>query len=263
MNTTATPAIEFADLTKSYAQTVVLGPVSGAFDRGGITALVGPNGAGKSTLLTILGRLLTPDSGTALLNGRAVASMKPTEIARTLAILRQENGVNARLTVRDLVAFGRFPHSRGRLTTDDVRHIDDALGFLGLTELSDRFLDELSGGQRQRAYVAMTLAQDTEVILLDEPLNNLDMRHQVGMMGQLRRAADELGKTIILVVHDLNFAAAYADRIVALKHGSIAASGTPAEIMDSELLTGIFQTPVAVHSVNGLRVAVYAGMDRR
>ncbi|MDP0399496.1 iron ABC transporter ATP-binding protein [Tsukamurella strandjordii] len=259
----STPAIEFADLTKSYAETVVLGPVSGVFERGGVTALVGPNGAGKSTLLTILGRLLTPDAGTAKLDGVEVGSMKPTQIARKLAILRQENGVNARLTVRDLVGFGRFPHSRGRLTAEDVRHIDDALGFLGLTELSDRFLDELSGGQRQRAYVAMTLAQDTEVILLDEPLNNLDLRHQVGMMGQLRRAADELGKTIILVVHDLNFAAAYADRIVALKNGAIAAAGTPAEIMDSDLLTEIFETPVAVHAVEGLRVAVYAGMDRR
>lgn len=257
------PAIEFADLTKSYAETVVLGPVSGEFHRGGVTALVGPNGAGKSTLLSILGRLLEQDAGTALLDGRDVRSMKPTEVARRLAILRQENGVNARLTVRDLVAFGRFPHSRGRLTAEDVRHVDDALGFLGLTELADRFLDELSGGQRQRAYVAMTLAQDTEVILLDEPLNNLDMRHQVGMMSRLRRAADELRKTIILVVHDLNFAAAYSDRIVALKDGAIAASGTPAEIMNGALLSGIFETEVAVHTVEGLHVAVYAGLGRR
>ncbi|WP_225535784.1 ABC transporter ATP-binding protein [Tsukamurella tyrosinosolvens] len=254
------PAIAFTDLTKTYAETVVLGPVSGEFTRGGVTALVGPNGAGKSTLLTILGRLLTPDSGTALLEGTDIRSMKPTEVARKLAILRQENGVNARLAVRDLVAFGRFPHTKGRMTADDVRHVDEALGFLGLTELADRFLDELSGGQRQRAYVAMTLAQDTDVILLDEPLNNLDMRHQVGMMRRLRRAADELGKTIILVVHDLNFAAAYSDRIVALKNGAIAASGAPSEIMTGELLTEIFETPVAVHVLEGGPVAVYAGL---
>ncbi|WP_269434203.1 iron ABC transporter ATP-binding protein [Tsukamurella sputi] len=259
-STDTVSALAFTDLTKKYAETVVLGPVSGEFSRGGVTALVGPNGAGKSTLLTILGRLLTPDSGTALLEGTDIGTMKPTEVARKLAILRQENGVNARLTVRDLVAFGRFPHSRGRMTADDERHVDEALGFLGLTELSDRFLDELSGGQRQRAYVAMTLAQDTDVILLDEPLNNLDMRHQVGMMRRLRRAADELGKTIILVVHDLNFAAAYADRIVALKNGTIAASGAPSEIMTGELLTEIFETPVAVHVLEGGPVAVYAGL---
>nr|WP_248492184.1 ATP-binding cassette domain-containing protein [Tsukamurella sp. PLM1] len=250
----------FTDLTKKYAETVVLGPVSGEFSRGGVTALVGPNGAGKSTLLTILGRLLTPDAGAALLDGVEIRSMKPTAVARKLAILRQENGVNARLTVRDLVAFGRFPHSRGRMTAEDVRHVDEALGFLGLTDLEDRFLDELSGGQRQRAFVAMTLAQDTDVILLDEPLNNLDMRHQVSMMRRLRRAADELGKTIILVVHDLNFAAAYSDRIVALKNGTIAASGAPSEIMTADLLTEIFETPVAVHHLQGGPVAVYAGL---
>jgi len=252
--------IEFADLTKSYGDSTVLGPVSGAFPRGGVTALVGPNGAGKSTLLTIIGRLIDATSGTASLDGRPIASFKPAELAQRLAILRQENGVNARLSVRDLVAFGRFPHSRGRLTAQDETKIDEAIGFLGLEEFADRFLDELSGGQRQRAYVAMTLAQDTDVILLDEPLNNLDMRHQVRMMSQLRRAADALDKTIIVVVHDLNFAAAYADRIVVLQGGDIVASGTPAEIMDSDLLTEIFRTTVRVHVLDGVPVAVYAGL---
>ena len=138
--------------------------------------------------------------------------------------------------------------------------IDDAIGFLGLDDLADRFLDELSGGQRQRAYVAMVLAQDTDVILLDEPLNNLDMRHQVRMMDRLREAADQLGKTIIVVVHDLNFAAAYADRIMVLRDGDVAAVGTPREIMRSDLLTEIFGTTVRVHDLDGLPVAVYAGL---
>ncbi|WP_084638272.1 ABC transporter ATP-binding protein [Gordonia shandongensis] len=252
--------IEFADLTKSYGRATVLGPVSGEFPSGGVTALVGPNGAGKSTLLTILGRLVDASSGTATIDGVPVSQFKPAQIARRLAILRQENSVNARLSVRDLVAFGRFPHSRGRLTADDHATVDDAIGFLGLADLADRFLDELSGGQRQRAYVAMTLAQDTDVILLDEPLNNLDMRHQVRMMDRLRDAADALDKTIIVVVHDLNFAAAYADRIIVLRDGTIAASGTPAEIMRSELLTEIFGTTVRVHVLDGIPVAVYAGL---
>ncbi|MFC0313875.1 ABC transporter ATP-binding protein [Gordonia phosphorivorans] len=251
--------IEFHQLTKSYAENVVLGPVSGDFGDGGLTALVGPNGAGKSTLLTIIGRLLTPTSGTATLDGVAIASLKPREAAKKLAVLRQENGVNARLTVRDLVSFGRFPHSRGRLDAEDERLVAEAIAFLELDDLADRFLDELSGGQRQRAFVAMTLAQDTPVILLDEPLNNLDIRHQVSMMGQLRRAADLLGRTIVVVIHDLNFAAAYADRIIALKKGTIVASGSPAEIMRSELLSDIFETTVDVHTLEGLPVAVYAG----
>nr|WP_246371899.1 ATP-binding cassette domain-containing protein [Gordonia humi] len=238
-----------------------MGPVSGEFSSGGVTALVGPNGAGKSTLLTILGRLIDATSGTALLDGKEISSYKATQIATRLAILRQENSVNARLSVRDLVAFGRFPHSRGRLSSDDEVKIDDAIGFLGLHDLADRYLDELSGGQRQRAYVAMVLAQDTDVILLDEPLNNLDMRHQVRMMDRLRDAADALGKTIIVVVHDLNFAAAYADRIVVLRDGRIAASGTPAEIMRSDLLTEIFGTTVRVHQLDGVPVAVYAGLS--
>ena len=252
--------IEFHELTKSYAEKVVLGPVSGQFDDGGITALVGPNGAGKSTLLTIIGRLLSATSGTALLDGDDITTLKPRDVARRLAVLRQENGVNARLSVRDLVSFGRFPHSRGHLNDEDQRIVAEAITFLQLDDLADRYLDELSGGQRQRAFVAMTLAQDTPVILLDEPLNNLDIRHQVSMMSQLRRAADELGRTIVVVIHDLNFAAAYADRIVALKGGTIAASGTPEEIMQSPLLSEIFETTVDVHCFDGQRVAVYAGL---
>lgn len=252
--------IAFSELTKSYAETMVLGPVSGSFETGGLTALVGPNGAGKSTLLTIIGRLLSPSSGTVTLDGDDLTSLKSREIARRLAILRQENGVNARLTVRDLVAFGRFPHSHGRITAEDEVIIARAIDFLALNDLTDRFLDELSGGQRQRCFVAMTLAQDTPIILLDEPLNNLDIAHQVSMMRQLRRAADELGRTIVVVIHDLNFAAAYADRIVVLKDGTIAAGGTPAEIMRAELLTGIFATEVQVHELGGTRVAVYAGL---
>ncbi|WP_268595839.1 ATP-binding cassette domain-containing protein, partial [Escherichia coli] len=141
---------------------------------------------------------------------------------RRLAILRQDNHLPLRLTVRDLVAFGRYPHTGGRLTLDDKVHIDRAIAYLELEPLADRYLDEMSGGQRQRAFVAMVLCQDTRYVLLDEPLNSLDMKHAVAMMGTLRRAADELGKTVVLVLHDINFASAYADRIVAMKAGRVA-----------------------------------------
>ncbi len=249
--------ITVSGVTKVYGDTRVLGPIDLELPAGGITALVGPNGAGKSTLLTIMGRLIAPTTGRVTIAGRDVATTPGRELAKLLSILRQENHFITRLTVRDLVGFGRFPHSRGRLTAADHEQIDRAIAFLKLEEITDRYLDQLSGGQRQRAYVAMVLAQDTEYILLDEPLNNLDIRHAVSMMTQLRMAADELGKTIVIVVHDLNFAAAYADRIVVLNQGQVAHVGTPTEIMCPEVLTGVFETPFRITNHDGYPLAVY------
>ncbi|NJQ07377.1 iron ABC transporter ATP-binding protein [Streptomyces lonarensis] len=249
--------IQFSDLHKAYQGDTVLGPVTGAIEKGGITSIVGPNGAGKSTLLTMMGRLLDPTGGRVTIEGRDVFTTKSREMAQQLSILRQENQFTARLRVRELVAFGRFPHSQGRLTEDDHRHVAEALEFLSLTQLADRYLDQLSGGQRQRAYVAMVLAQDTDYVLLDEPLNNLDMKHSVLMMRQLRRAADELGRTIVLIIHDINFAAAHSDRIMALRDGEIVTTGTIPEIMRPEVLTDVFDTPVSVLEVDGRPVAVY------
>ncbi|MFE4634630.1 ABC transporter ATP-binding protein [Streptomyces sp. NPDC056773] len=249
--------IEFRDVRKEYQGRTVLGPVSGTIPAGGVTSLVGPNGAGKSTLLTVLGRICEPTAGTVTVDGVDVHAAKSQDVARILSVLRQENHFTARVTVRELVGFGRFPHSRGRTTPRDTALVEEALEFLDLGGLSHRYLDQLSGGQRQRAYVAMVLAQDTDYILLDEPLNNLDMKHSVRMMRQLRRAADELGRTIVLIVHDINFAAAYSDRIIALRDGRIAASGSAAELMRDEVLTGIFDTPVRVHRIEDRAVAVY------
>lgn len=249
--------ITLTDVSKSYGGLRVLGPIDLQIPAGGVTALVGPNGAGKSTLLTIVGRLTEPTTGIVTVGGLDVARTPSRELARVVSILRQENHFVTRLTVRDLVGFGRFPHSGGRLTPDDQRHVDEALRFLDLQDLSHRYLDQLSGGQRQRAYVAMVLAQDTDCILLDEPLNNLDMRHAVGMMRQLRRAADELGKTVVVVIHDINFAAAYADRIVALTGGTVACAGTPHEIMRPDVLESVFHTPIAVRDDGDYPLAVY------
>ena len=159
--------------------------------------------------------------------------------------------------MRDLVAFGRYPHTGGRLTLDDKAHIDRAIAYLELEPLADRYLDEMSGGQRQRAFVAMVLCQDTRYLLLDEPLNSLDMKHAVAMMGTLRRAADELGKTVVLVLHDINFASAYADRIVAMKAGRVAHHGTPAELIRPEVLGALYEVPIDVHEIGGKRICVY------
>jgi iron complex transport system ATP-binding protein len=238
--------ISLDNVSRSYSDEVTIGPVTLEIPHGGVTALVGPNGAGKSTLLTMVGRLQKPDSGSITVGGLDVAAAPSDEVARRLSILRQENHFVTRLTVRQLVGFGRYPYSHGRLTVEDEKHISEAIDFLNLEELENRYLDQLSGGQRQRAYVAMVLAQDTEYVLLDEPLNNLDMKHSVQMMKQLRRACDELGRTVIIVLHDINYAARYADHICAMADGQVTDFGPTGEIIRSDILTRIFGTPVKV-----------------
>ncbi|WP_434777789.1 iron ABC transporter ATP-binding protein [Neisseria sp. Ec49-e6-T10] len=249
--------IEVHNVTKHYGQTVILDDVSVVIPKGGITSIIGPNGAGKSTLLSSMGRLLPLEKGKICVNGLDITQTNSNILARSLSILRQENQFTSRLTIRELVGFGRYPYTKGRLNKQDHEKIDMALSFLNLTPLQNRFLDELSGGQRQRAYVAMVLCQDTDYVLLDEPLNNLDMKHSVAMMKQIRRAADELGKTIVLVVHDINFASAYSDKIVAMRQGKIIYNGTPDELMKSDILEDIFDTPVKVEEIKGQQIGVY------
>ncbi|WP_432573069.1 iron ABC transporter ATP-binding protein [Kineococcus sp. SYSU DK005] len=248
-------------VTKAYGATPVLGPVTQVLAERGITSIIGPNGAGKSTLLTIAGRLADPDTGSVRVRDGErdldVHRARSSEVAKVVAVLRQENRLTTRLTVRELVSFGRFPHCGGRMGDRDVAAVEEALGFLELTDLQDRFLDELSGGQRQRAHVAMVLAQGTRYVLLDEPLSSLDIRHAVRMMRLLRRAADELGRAVALVVHDVNFAAAWSDRIVAVRDGRVVAQGTPAEVVRDDVLEEVFDTPVRVHVLDGVPTAVY------
>lgn len=249
--------ITLTEVQKDYSESVKIGPVTTEIESGGITALVGPNGAGKSTILTMIGRLLNIDHGTIEVGGHDVVNTPSKAIAKILSVLRQENHFVTRLTVRQLVGFGRFPHSGGRLTLGDEKYISEAIDFLDLTELENRYLDQLSGGQRQRAYVAMVLAQQTDYVLLDEPLNNLDMQHAVQMMKQLRAAADDLGRTIVIVLHDINFAAHYSDKILAMRHGQVVKHGTPDEIMQNQVLSEIFNTEITVIEGPSGPLAVY------
>src|SRR5699024_3004589 len=211
--------IEVNNVSKRYGETVVVNEVSLTIPSGGITSIVGPNGAGKSTLLAMISRLLPMSQGSVTVAGLDVTRTDTAELAKRLSILRQDNHLQLRLTVRDVVAFGRYPHTRGRMTLEDKKHIDQAISYLNLQDLSERFLDELSGGQRQRAFVAMVLCQDTDYVLLDEPLNSLDMKNSVDIMRILRRAADELGKTVVVVLHDINFASCYSDLIIGMRNG--------------------------------------------
>lgn len=187
--------VNVMNVLKNYGNKKVIDHVSVKIPKGKITAFIGPNGAGKSTLLSIISRLEFSDEGDVYIDGEAVSRADNKELAKKISILKQSNHMNIRLTVRELVAFGRFPYSQGRLNKEDERLIDEAIAYLGLEEYGDQYLGQLSGGQRQRAYIAMVLAQNTEYILLDEPLNNLDMKHSVQIMKVLRELADELGKT--------------------------------------------------------------------
>jgi iron complex transport system ATP-binding protein len=245
--------------TKRYNGQPVVDDVSIGFGGEGVTALIGPNGAGKSTLFGLVGRLVQPDAGRVTVDGMDVARTPSNQLARTLAVLRQDNHIAARLTVHDLVEFGRFPHSRGRLTVEDREHIERAIAYLDLDAYRNRFLDELSGGQRQRAFIAMVLAQDTEYVLLDEPLNNLDLRHMTEIMRLVRRMADELGKRVVTVLHDINFAATWSDRIVAMRDGRVVADAPSREIMRPEVLQAVYDTTVDVREIDGRPVALYYG----
>lgn len=245
------------NVNKRYEDQQVLQNINERLPSSGITSIIGPNGAGKSTLLSVMSRLLTPDSGTVMVDSLNVNDTNSEQLAKILSVLRQENHFTSRLSVYDLVSFGRYPYTKGRLTLEDKRYIDQALSFLDLLPLANRYLDELSGGQRQRAFVAMVICQDTKYVLLDEPLNNLDMKHSVAMMKQLRRAADELKKSIILVIHDINFASTYSDHIIAMKNGNVVFSGIPADMMVPHVIESIFELPVKVEYLGGQHIAVY------
>lgn len=228
------------NLSKHYGSHAVLKGFSGSFPTGKVTALIGPNGAGKSTLLMLLARLLEPSAGTLTLDGTAITTFKVADYARKVATLRQSPQLLLRLSVEELVGYGRFPYSRGRLTAEDQWAIDEAISFLSLDALRRTNIDALSGGQRQMAFLAMTIAQNTPYLLLDEPLNNLDMHHAVQIMNALRVLCDGMKKTVILVIHDINFAVNFADHIIALKAARLHSAGAVGEVVTADNLRDLY-----------------------
>ena len=249
--------IEIKELTKRFGNKPVVNNVSVTIQPRAITSFIGPNGAGKSTLLSMVSRLLDADTGEVLLDESNVKKWKSDQFAKRVSILKQSNYLNVRLTVRELISFGRYPYSKGRLTDEDEQFVDQAIDYMNLGDMQDKFLDELSGGQKQRAFIAMVIAQDTDYILLDEPLNNLDMKHSVQIMKILRKLVDELGKTVVIVLHDINFASVYSDYIVALKNGSVVKSGPTNDIINQEALREIYDMDIPVQEQNGCRICVY------
>lgn len=244
-------------LTKQYDGKPVVDGVSFTVPRGKVLSLIGPNGAGKSTVMGMISRLIDRDGGSVELDGRDLRQWKPRDLSRRLAILTQTNHIQMKLTVEELVAFGRFPHSGGRLTPEDRQQIDRAIAYMELEPLRHRFLDEMSGGQRQRALIAMVIAQDTDYVLLDEPTNNLDIYHATNLMKTVRRLCDELGKTVILVLHEINYAAFYSDYICAFQNGRIARFGPVEEVITKENLSRIYGVNFEILPVAGKPLSIY------
>jgi iron complex transport system ATP-binding protein len=225
-----------------YGDRLVLRGLSLSIQRGQVTALVGPNGSGKSTLLKTLARLLRPLAGAVVLNGQAITRLSTAAVARELAVLPQGPGAPATLTVRELVEQGRFPHvgALRMLRKQDHAAIGEALALTDMEAFAHRPLATLSGGERQRAWIALTLAQATPILLLDEPTTFLDLGHQLEVMELIQRLNVERGLTIVVVLHDLNQAARYANRLVVLNRGAIVRDGPPAKVLTAQLLAEVF-----------------------
>ena len=235
-------------LSLSYDAALIIDQLDISIPRGAITALVGPNGCGKSTLLRGLARLLKPRRGTVLLDGVAIHHLPTKALAKQLGILPQGPVAPEGLTVRELVAQGRYPHQKWfqQWSAEDEHALAQALEITNMAPLADRPVDALSGGQRQRAWIAMTLAQETDIVLLDEPTTFLDMAHQIEVLHLLDKLNREQNRTVVMVVHDLNHAARYAHHIIALKAGKVAATGSAREVITPAVLRDVFSVEADV-----------------
>jgi iron complex transport system ATP-binding protein len=240
--------LEAQGLTLAYDKRVISEDLSTHVPVGSFTAIIGPNACGKSTLLRAFARLLSPRAGRVVLDGRDIASRGAKELARELGLLPQTSLAPDGIRVADLVARGRFPHQRvfDRWSPDDEAAVLRAMTATDVLDLSGRLVDELSGGQRQRVWVAMALAQETPVLLLDEPTTFLDIAHQIEVLELFRSINLEDGRTLVAVLHDLNQAARYASHIIAMRSGSIVAAGAPADVITPEIVEDVFSVPCRV-----------------
>jgi iron complex transport system ATP-binding protein len=240
--TAGAPTLVARGLSLAYGPHPVVRDLDLALPRGRFTAIVGANASGKSTLLRGLARLLRPQAGVVLLDGKALASLPTREVARRLGILPAQPQVPAGLTVADLVARGRYPHQRwyARQSREDERAVTAALRATGMEELGERPVDELSSGQRQRAWIAMAIAQEAEIMLLDEPISHLDLAHQVQVLDLLHDLHRTQGRTVVAVLHDINLASRYAEHMVAVRDGRIRAEGRPTDVISADLMADVF-----------------------
>ncbi|WP_036566231.1 Fe(3+) dicitrate ABC transporter ATP-binding protein FecE [Oceanospirillum beijerinckii] len=240
--------LSIENLTVSYGDKVILNELNLQIPKGKITALIGPNGCGKSTLLKTVARILSPKQGQILLQGEGLHKQDTRQVARKLALLPQAPITPEGVTIRELVGYGRAPWGSrwGRLSDEDRAIVQHALKQAGLLELADRPATDLSGGQRQRAWIAMILAQNTDLVLLDEPTTWLDIAHQIELL-KLMRELNQQGKTIVVVLHDLNQASRYCDELVVLKQGKVQQQGTPEQVLTQKLVEEVFDLCAEIH----------------
>lgn len=250
-------SVAIENLTVSYQRRPAVHHLDMVFGAGEMWAVFGPNGAGKSTLLSLMARLQPLTHGSIRYDGRDLAATPTAEMARKLAILTQEGSVQSRISVRDLLMFGRFPYHQGRPQALDREIVAAALHEFGLEPLAERYLTELSGGQRQRAMIAMVFCQQTDYVLLDEPLNNLDMFYAKSLMQLLQRLTHEHKRTTVVVLHDINQAAAYADHIIAMQHGQVAFAGAPDDVFTEANIKTLFNMDAAVIDYAGKKLVVH------
>lgn len=239
--------LQAQQLDIGYGATRIVQDLSFSPPPGKVTALIGPNGCGKSTLLKAFARILTPQAGSLSLDGKAYSDLSARDLARKVAFLPQVLPIPEGVSVRQLVAYGRSPHNSlwGRLSGADQHSVEQALQRMELETLADRPLSDLSGGQRQRAWLAMILAQDAAIVLLDEPTTYLDISHQVELL-DLMRALSAEGKTVITVLHDINQACRYADHLAVMQAGRLVASGAPGDVLNAELVCRVFDVQVQI-----------------
>ncbi|MFC4303220.1 ABC transporter ATP-binding protein [Cohnella boryungensis] len=235
-------ALEARELTVSYGNQFIFQDLNLSIGKGKITALIGANGCGKSTLLRTMARLLKPREGNVLLEGRSIAALPTKDVAKRMALLPQGPSAPEGLTVLQLVKQGRYPYQSWlhQWSKEDERHVRHALETTGLTELAERKVDSLSGGQRQRAWIAMVLAQGTEIVLLDEPTTYLDLTHQIEALDLLYELYEREGRTIVMVLHDINLACRYAHHLVAIRDQKVFVEGPPEQVVTSEMIESVF-----------------------
>jgi iron complex transport system ATP-binding protein len=237
--------IRISNVTKAYKNNLVLDSVSVSIPNSKFVSLIGPNGCGKSTLINCICSLIDYD-GHIFIDEVPIKAIPKKELAKKISLLKQNSFHDLKITSTELISFGRFPYSNGNLTKEDDKKIEEVIQFLELESLQSNYITELSGGERQRVYIGMMLAQDTEYMILDEPLNNLDMKNSKHIMSLLKKFVEEKKKTVILVVHDINFASMYSDEIIAIKDHDIFASGKTKAIINEDVLTSIYDTPIRV-----------------
>lgn len=236
------------DLLVGYNEKVIINSLNVEIPEGKITTIIGPNGCGKSTLLKTISRILKPKMGIVYLDGKSIHQQSPKELARQMALMPQSPTSPQGLTVYELVSYGRFPHQKGlgRLKEEDKKVIEWALEVTGVKAFADLEVESLSGGQRQKVWIAMTLAQDTNVILLDEPTTYLDMAHQLDVLKLLRRLNEQENRTVVMVLHDINHAARFSDNLITMNAGNIVKTGSPLEVMTHETLKNVYDIEASI-----------------